>query len=249
MEVAMQTLPRTRATAGRLGLVAVLFFSVAALAQKKEVDIAVKDMKFFYMRSPIYTATPNITNPRAAGQNAEWLQICVEYEIGVKPAKGGDWLASDDYVDELTFDWHVLIKPQGFDFGRRPGRSDPRPVLLRRSATYIDILDDKKPHVAVMYLRPGFMERYGGVSKLKKNDIAVAMDIRVNGLKKDTAYGGDMIRELLKLAKTSRTFQEWWRWEEPLVVRRDDELLYRTETPFAVMDFDGYEFLKPGKRD
>lgn len=159
-----------------------------------------------------------VSNPRAT-REYKWCQITIEYE-----AKGG----KRGWLDEVELEWHVIVSP----------KSSSKPFLLKRSVTYLDVETSKRgSHHAVIYIRPAFIRRYYGAERISKNDIGVSVRAKVNGEK------SDVYRE----SKSKSLRGNWWEAREPRVYVRDDELLTRDETPFASLDYDFYEHLKPSR--
>jgi len=157
-----------------------------------------------------------MSNPRAT-REYKWCQITIEYE-----ARGGlrGWL------DEVELEWSVIVTP----------KSSNKPFLLKRTVSYIDVETAKgASHHAVIYIRPAFIRRYYGAERISKNDIGVYVRTKVNGEKSDT----------YNESKSKTLRGNWWEAREPRVYERDDELMTRDETPFAPLDYDFYEQLKP----
>lgn len=130
-------------------------------------------------------------------------------------ARRGEW------TDEITIEWSLLVRP-----------GDRRPLLLKRRVTYVDI--EEGDHHAAIYLRPGFVRRYTEQKTPNESDFAVYVEI---------SAGGD------RLARAEESKQRqpdnWWRAGEPNVKIVEGELLPRTETPFAHIDYDYFEHIKP----
>ncbi|MBT3376227.1 MAG: hypothetical protein HN742_31985 [Lentisphaerae bacterium] len=157
-----------------------------------------------------------MSNPRAT-REYRWYQITVEYE-----ARGGD----RGWLDEVELEWSVILSP----------KSSSKPFLLKRTVTYVDVETAKgATHHAVVYLRPAFIRRYYGTDRINKNDIGIYVRTKVNGESSDT------YRE----AKSKDLRGTWWEAREPRVHIRENELMTRDETPFAPLDYDFYEHLKP----
>lgn len=132
--------------------------------------------------------------------------------------------AKGGWTDELSLNWTVLARP-----------GNTQPAIMHQTVSYVDVEDGK--HHAVVYVRPGFVRRLTGKKDPNRNDFAVYVEIVVNG-------------ESLASREYSRNRQprNWWRAQEPDVRTVDNELLARTDTPFAHMDYDFYEHIKPNKR-
>jgi len=130
-------------------------------------------------------------------------------------AEGG----RDGWIDEVSLEWHVLVQ------GRRT-------LLLHKTVSYVDVESGK--HRAVVYIRPAIIRRYGKNRRISKRDVHVYVLARVNGVGSSYAtYPRERIRS------------KWWEAKPPRVMLRPGELKSRDETPFAPLDYDYYEQLKP----
>lgn len=176
---------------------------------------------------------------QASGNRAELKDIkfnvlrTPKYDVTTDPrAKSeNDWLqvqleyetsgGRDGWIDEVTLEWAVQVS--------RPGKN----ILLRKTVSYVDVADGA--HFADMYIRPGFGRRYGENRKLSKGDLRVHVQVRVNGVK----------MESFRFPREKS--DNWWEAEAPAVLVKD-ELLPRSETPFAPLDYDFYEHTKPAGR-
>lgn len=161
--------------------------------------------------------------PEATISRLEWARISVEYETEV---------SRGEYTDELEFSWSVGLLPK-----------EQRPIVMKRTVTYIDIKAGDSH--AVMYLRPRFLERYYGSDRVRRNDIKVFIEVKNRGERIAWFHYPEEEPEPIK--GTKNTY--WWQLAEPKVRRMDGELLTRLETPFAPMDFSYYEYIKPPRYD
>lgn len=93
------------------------------------------------------------------------------------------------------------------------------PVLFRGEVTYVTI--EKGRHFSDVYLHPSTLARYGDVE-------AVAVLANIRG-------------QLVSMQSQPQTQQRWWEQLAPV----DGFVLNRMHTPFAMLDFDVYEALKP----
>ena len=150
-----------------------------------------------------------------AKRASEWMQILVEYS-----AAGG----SGGWLDELTLKWYVLLKEPGGKF-----------LLLETSATYLDIERNDDTRYAVAYIRPGFLRRYFDKGRVPKRDIWIRVEAVVNG----STVGSKILEDNKEPAAN------WWQAREPKVKLVPDALLTRDQTPFAALDYDSFEHIKP----
>ncbi|MBU1910362.1 MAG: hypothetical protein KJ726_09970, partial [Verrucomicrobia bacterium] len=92
-------------------------------------------------------------------------------------------------------------------------------VLFRGEVTYVTI--QKGRHMSDMYLHPSTIARYGEVE-------AMAVLVTFKG-------------QLVAMESQPASQQRWWEQLAPV----DGFILNRMETPFAMIDFDVYEAIKP----
>lgn len=156
------------------------------------------------------------TDPRAKATET-WMRFLMEYKT--ERGSGRDFEGKSGWQDEVTIEWAVLIR-----------RKDDKDILMRRKVTYVDVQDSKGTHYADLYVRPGFINR--SFKRVAKSDVYVYAQIKIAGRTEATF-------------RTDRENFKWWDWEPPKVELRDSELLTRDQTPFAPLDFDFYEQLKP----
>ena len=151
----------------------------------------------------------------ATPQDEKWLITAVGYEV-----RGGE----RGWVDDLTFVWHMLML-----------NGDVPRVLMQKTVTYQDVYQEDD-HYAVIFLRPKVIRRYyeeGG--KISERDIIIHLEVKHNG------------RTLTEENYNARSDlpERWWTFSPPKVNVVEHGLLARPETPFAPLDYDFYEFIKP----
>ena len=128
--------------------------------------------------------------------------------------EGGKW------VDRLQLKWHVaLLQPSG------------KPLLLNRAIDYVDV--EKGECHAVVYVRPGLLKRYFKDGKIDKDQVLVHVVFKANG----------SVVETFEHRGTDNVPQRWWDAGPAQVVTKTEELLPRTKTPFAPLDYDYYEHI------
>ena len=147
----------------------------------------------------------------------EWLQIVVEYATETRGSEG--WL------DGLTLKWHVLM------LGGKTER-----LYFTETVDYMDIIDDDE-HFAIVYLRPRAIRRhFEERGKVTPRDIAVYVEALVNNVRvADYTYN-----------KTRQNLPDNW-WRSPKLNKVDNALLSRDKTPFAHMDYDFFEAIRPAR--
>jgi len=191
--------------------VVVLGFAHLAAGQQRRYKFSVKRFDMDTRRTPNYQAASS----KASGSEKEWVALQLDYELEDRSDR--------EWIDELSLTWHVGLLP-----------SDQKPVVMQKTVTYSDVEEGQKH--AVMYLRPGFVERYYGNERIRSRDLKIYLEVRING----------ELAERLLIPEEKPT--GWWEYKEPRVHRKDADLLNRMETPFAPLDFDYYEYIKPIRR-
>ncbi|MBT3287468.1 MAG: hypothetical protein HN849_31860 [Victivallales bacterium] len=145
----------------------------------------------------------------------EWLQIFTEYE-----ASGG----RGGWLDQVELRWYVLVKTAREQF-----------ILLQAKVVYLDVETKGEKHHAVVYIRPAFSRRYFDKERIPKANVWVRVEAVVNG----------QVVETEKYGRSKSPPGSWWQAKEPRVKHVADTLLTRDRTPFAPMDYDFYEHIKP----
>ncbi len=126
-----------------------------------------------------------------------------------------------EWLDEISFQYYAFLM-------REARGADPEYHLVRGAVTYMDIPRGRDKQSTV-FLRPNTLERYGRV-------IGVAVEIIHRGQTIVTES-----QELPRSVVDGRP--EWWR--SPNLTARDGHILNRSQTPFAFVNFDEYETIKP----
>ncbi|MDP6491169.1 MAG: hypothetical protein QGH42_03660 [Kiritimatiellia bacterium] len=172
--------------------------------------VRVRKLEWYDGDSEIETPQYDSTAARGVTRPGVWRQFIVEYET------------REEWVDELTFEFHVLA------LGKSEGKRVYSYYTTRVS--YIDVPKDRD-HMATVFLRPNTIERYG---------VPVAFGVEIY-------HKGKMVaQETEARTKLSKT---WWKdpnvMDSALVKKREKYLLNRGLTPFALVDVDAYQTIKP----
>ncbi len=124
------------------------------------------------------------------------------------------------WLDEVTFTYYVVVKAKE----PIPGRTSPY-TLFKGEVSYVNI--EKGRHSADIYLHPSTIARFGEVER-----VATVV-----------SQGGRIVTMAGSPELSSGVNARWWEQLTP----QDGYLLNRTLTPFAMINFDDYEAIKPGK--
>ncbi len=164
--------------------------------------------------SPSYDASDR----QAGTRDLHWVQILAEYET-----LGGE----DGWIDNLTFDWYVLLLE-----GRVPR------LVMTESVTYMDVKSEEE-HRAVVYIRPRpIMRYYDDRGRISRRDVIIHLDVKV---------GTFVIGSFDFPEQRPDDIPARW-WESPRVNLIEGALLSRNKTPFAPLNYDYYEYIKPETR-
>lgn len=120
-----------------------------------------------------------------------------------------------EWVDEISFTYYVVVKAKQ----PIPGRSAF--TLFKGDVTYINV--EKGRHRSDIYLHPSTLARFGDVER-----VAALVSV-----------GGRLVG--MEGLPSGSTSTRWWEQLPP----QDGYLLNRTQTPFAMINFDDYEAIKP----
>lgn len=122
---------------------------------------------------------------------------------------------SQEWLDEVSFTYYVVVK------AKQPQPGQSAYTLFKGDVTYINV--EKGRHKSDIYLHPSTLARYGEVER-------VAALVNVAG----RLVGMDGL-------PSGSTSTRWWEQLPP----QEGYLLNRTQTPFAMINFDDYEAIKP----
>ena len=152
-----------------------------------------------------------------AQATGDWLVFLMEYQTQGGTGKSADGKAG--WQDEVTVEWNILIP-----------RKEGKDLLLRKKVTYVDVEDKKTVHLSDLYLRPAFFKRQ--MKGVRPSEIKYYVLVKING------------QTEAKYRFPERDTSKWWEWEPPQVQIVDD-LQTRDQTPFAPVEYDFFEAIKP----
>ena len=129
--------------------------------------------------------------------------------------------ARNGWEDEIEVFWLVLAESD----------VSSKPLVMSQSVFYTDVEDGK--HAACIYLKPKFFQRYLDSSRIDTRKLSVYVEIRAGGQRK--------AREEIK---SNRLPDGWYNKAEAAGNILKFELLPKSKTPFAPVDYDYYEHEK-----
>ena len=179
--------------------------------------------------TPAPAAGEQVRIRKLQGLGTRSLVKTPEYRHSLSPGvnRPGDWVevkltfdTTPEWIDELTVQFFVLTET------RLQGK--PEYTLFRRTVRCTDV-ERGENHMVAVYLPPNIVRRRG-------MPVAVGAEVSIGG--KPAAVEGDS-------EKTLKLQAEWWKspvvTESKDVAIRDDALLAREQSPFALVAIDDYE--------
>lgn len=159
---------------------------------------------------------------KAARKAEPWLELEVTFDRVARPD-------ADLYLQELTFNYFVLLKNEGVTVDRKP-------TLLTGSVTHVMIPAEKGMH-SVMFLPPRMLASlFQG--KVPQNIQQAVTDFGV------TVTGKDGLMALATWKGTVRGDKGWW--DNAAAFNTVAGLLRnKDQTPFAPLEWDFHETIKP----
>ena len=141
-----------------ISLLTLLLPSIGSAQQERKVQAKIDSIDLEERTNPTFSAGGY---SKATGQNHKWLIAAAEYQI-----RGG----KRGWVDNLSFEWHMLIL-----------NGDVPRGLMQKTVTYQDVYQEDD-HYAVIFLRPKTIRRYYKESgSISKGDIVIHLEIKHNG--------------------------------------------------------------------
>lgn len=125
------------------------------------------------------------------------------------------------WVNELEIKWTVLTLDES-----------KKPIVLQQSVIYEDV-EEGRNHFGCVYLKPSFSKRYQGKASLDTTSYSVYIELLVNGTRvasHEDKKHGSLPRNWYRQADNARTLP--------------GQLLPKSKTPFAPLDYDFYEHEK-----
>jgi len=130
-----------------------------------------------------------------------------------------NYVTQPEWIDELTFQFYAVS--EALIEGKKVFS------FYKSAVRYQDI--EKGTHVCTMYLRPSALKRFGEL-------FAIAVEV---------SYKGQII-DKMSIQEGKPLGEEWWKnpkvVEDPSVIAREGYLLTRAQSPWALINTDGYEF-------
>ncbi|MDD5522271.1 MAG: hypothetical protein PHI84_15750 [Kiritimatiellae bacterium] len=132
-----------------------------------------------------------------------------------------EYMTAPEFIDDLTFQFYAVS--EGVVEGKKV-------FSFYKSAVKYGDIERSNNHVCTMFLRPSAIKRFGEL-------MAIAVEV---------LYQGKVVEEMSE--EGTKMPEKWWKnplvVENPSTVMRDGYLLNRSQSPFALISIEGYEFIK-----
>jgi len=191
-----------------------------ALAQSvPNTEVQVTKLETAFVDSPKITAGGY--NKKSAGRPSPWLEVEVAFDRAVVPK-------APKYSEDLTFNYYILLKNESVT-------EDRKPTLLTGSVTHVNVPQEKGLH-SVIYVNPRVLAKlFDG--KVPVNAAQAIVDAGVTITGKEGLLA-------IATAKGSVKGDKGW-WDNPQYTPTSGLLSNKSETPFAPLEWDYYEAIKP----
>jgi len=166
-------------------------------------SIRLRGLKAESIRTPDYS--PRVPGVSTSSPKKEWLQVGCEYDV------------APDWIDEITFTYHVLLKARS---AKDVGPAGKQFNLFRGQVTYVNVPKGNKLKSAI-YLDPNTFFRYGAVER-------VAVQVSMMG-------------QVIATESVPVDRDAWWERAAPM----SHPLLPHTLTPFREVNPDEFGTVKP----
>ena len=172
---------------------------------------------------PSFIESPKFNVPgyvkRSTARPSPWLEIEVTFERNAKEPK---------FSEELTFNYYVLLKNEHVT-------EDKKPTLLTGSIVHVHVPQDKGLH-SVVFISPRTLARFFE-GKVPSSAQQTVTDVGV------TVSGKSGLLAIKSLNSPVKGDKGWW--DNTAYTPTPGALLTKNETPFAPLEWDFYEAIKP----
>jgi hypothetical protein len=175
---------------------------------------------------PAFLDSPKLSvagyNKKSAGRPSPWLEVEVTFDRAVVPK-------AEKYSGEVTINYFVLLKNEN-------ATEERKPTLLTGSVTHVMVPQEKALH-SVMYVSPRSLAKlFDGKPPVNAQQALVDVGVTITG--KDGLLA-------IATAKGSVKGDKGWWDNTQLYTATPGFLLNKNETPFAPLEWDYYEAIKP----
>ena len=205
----------------------VLTLGTVSLAQAQQpLNSEIKITKI----EPLFVESPKISGPAytkraASGRAAQWIELDVTFDR-VLASK-----TSPKFADELTFTYYILLNNQ-------LTTEDKKPTMLTGSVTHVTVHAGKDLHSSIYVSPRTILRMFDGKSPTSAAQAIFNVGVTVSG--KD----GFLAAFALKGGAVAKDGKYWWD-NTALYTPVSGFLLNKGETPFAPLEWDYFEAIKP----
>ena len=197
-----------------------LGISSPARAQQAALNTEIQNTKveLNFLPSPKIVASGYLKKATVTGKPASWLEVEVTFDRLALPKE-------PKFAPELTFNYYVLLKNEGFT-------EDKKPTLLTCSVVHVHVPQEKGLHSVVFVSPRTLASFFDGKTPATVQQAVVDAGVTISGK-----------NGLLASATFSKGRQGWWD-NTALYTPTPGALLNKNETPFAPLEWDYYESIK-----
>jgi len=159
---------------------------------------------------------------KSQGRPAQWLEVEVTFDRNAVPK-------APKYADEITVNYFILLKNDTVT-------EDRKQTLLTGSVTHIHIPQEKNLH-SVAFVSPRTLAKFFD-GKVPVNAAQAVVDIGV------TISGKEGLLAISTLKGSIKGDKGWWD-NAQLYTPTPGFVLNKNDTPFAPLEWDYYEAIKP----
>ena len=220
-----------------LFLMATLLFAAAGLqAQQAPLDIKDSDIdvRLEFVESPRIGADNVAPMPSSGLSNQKWLEILVTYTM---PLRIDQRTKQVEWLDEMSITAKVIVPAEYMGSKVK--------AIITGKQTFQSVPCDGKKHHASLFVSPVILSRYTPADfKLNKSAAKDIPAIAIFMTQQQKAIGtGVQIPRGVSLQQTAALFKEA---ETSLgVLKLENSILPREQTPWAHLDFDSFDMPKP----
>ena len=201
-------------------VLALLAIPAPVRAQQAALNTEVQISKI----EPGFLPSPKIPaagySKQAQGRPGSWLEVEVTFERNTKEPK---------IAEELTFNYYVLLKNERFT-------EDKKPTMLTATIVHTNVPQERALH-SVAFVSPRTLASFFD-GKAPATAQQTVMDAGV------TISGKNGLLAIATSKGTVKGDKGWWDDTAPYTVKTG-ALLNKNETPFAPLEWDYYEAVKP----
>ena len=195
---------------------------VAQAQQPLNSEIKITKIEPAFVDSPKIQGGTYIKRP-GAGRPVQWIEVEVTFDRIPSPK------AVSKFAEELTFNYFILLKNQ-------LSTTEKKPTMLTGSVTHVSIPDGKDLHSSI-YISPRTIARmFDGKAPFTVAQAVVDAGVTVTGKE-------GLLAAFAWKTQVTKEGKGWW--DNTMYSPTPGFLLNKNETPFAPLEWDFFEAIKP----